>query len=62
MMGAARFSLIKTNNPTTKISTIRTDAIQQTIYNINGMRLGKAQRGVNIIQNSNGKTRKVIVK
>ena len=62
MMGAARFSLIKTNNPSTKINNIRTDAIQQTIYNINGMRLGKAQRGVNIIQNSNGKTRKVIVK
>lgn len=62
MMGAARFSLIKTNNPSTKIYTISTDGIQQTIYNINGMRLGKAQRGVNIIKSKNGKMRKVIVK
>ena len=34
---------------------------QETYYNLNGVKLQKLQKGVNIVKNAEGKTRKVVV-
>lgn len=59
---AARFSLIKTVNPSTKIDKVSSHTSQPAIYNISGVKLSKPQPGVNILKDSKGKTRKVIAK
>lgn len=46
----------------TGINTIESNAKTASVYNLSGMRLPKAQRGLNIIREANGKVKKVIRK
>ena len=46
----------------TGINTMDSNAKTASVYNLSGMRLPKAQRGLNIIREANGKVKKVIRK
>jgi len=49
-------------NLETAIETVQPNATVVDIYSINGVRMAKAQKGVNIVKMSNGKVVKVLVK
>lgn len=55
---------VNLSNNTTGIKSANAAADASTVarYNINGQRIGEAQRGVNILRMSDGSVRKVIVK
>jgi hypothetical protein len=46
----------------TAIGEIRADGDSLRIYDLNGNRLGRTKSGVNIIRQTDGKVRKVVVK
>ena len=46
----------------TAIQHANSEVTIQAIYNISGVRLNEMQRGINILQMSDGTTRKVVVK
>lgn len=46
----------------TAMSVITPNATVTEVYNVNGVRLAKAQKGINIVKMSNGKVMKVLVK
>ena len=46
----------------TSLSVVKPNATVVEIYNVNGVRMNKTQKGVNILKMSNGKVVKVLVK
>ena len=46
----------------TSINAVKTEATDTDMYNINGYRTSKLQRGLNIIRQKDGKVRKVMAR
>lgn len=61
--GATSYTFAFENNGTTHVDTeLKPDEAACTIYDLHGRKLTKPTPGINIIQSSNGSTRKIVVK